>query len=192
MSSHILSNVSVTCSCGVRRLPWTHTFFYNHPKRENNKLRCVNSCGARVQVAVGLLIPIYNNRDKEERYAYDRAFLSHCGRVFVGAFIHGALDTLNVYGTSHPAALARGEAGAAKGQWPSGGARAELGRALPGRSEFAVRCLKRRNVRLWIVNKFSDVNGGPSCQSSRIESGVDHAAKRKPIKFNRRKLKMCL
>ena len=63
----------------------------------------------------------------------------------MGVFIHG-LDTINVHGTKHPAALAGGEAGAAKGQRPSGGARAELDRALPGRSAFAVRCLERRNV----------------------------------------------
>ena len=72
----------------------------------------------------------------------------------MGAFIHG-LDTINVHGTKHPAALAGGEAGAAEGQWPSKNARAELGRALfnyggdavrVSRSAFVVRCLERRNV----------------------------------------------
>ena len=73
----------------------------------------------------------------------------------MGAFIHGELDTINVYDTKHPAALAGGEAGAAKGQRPLGVARAELGRALPNyggdavrvsRSAFVVRRLERRNV----------------------------------------------
>ena len=36
------------------------------------------------------------------------------------------------------------------------------------------------------------VIGGPSYRSSRIESKVEHTVKRKPIKFNRRKLKMCV
>ena len=41
--------------------------------------------------------------------------------------------------------------------------------------------------------QISDVNGGPSYRSSRCESRVDQTAKRKPIKFKRRKLHLlCL